>query len=87
MRLVSAVFFEKNMSSEDSSFVPIDKKNEESYDEEEVGDDYEVVYADGIGGFSDEGRVVEEELKMSGMGSDEILEYIEEIKGVFFCCI
>ena len=58
--------------------------NEESYDEEEVGDDYEVVYAVGIGGFSDEDRVVEEELESSGMVSDEILEYMEEIVSVVF---
>ena len=58
--------------------MPIDKKNEESYDEEEVGNNDEVTDAVGIGGGSEEDRGVQEELERSGMGSDEILECMEE---------
>ena len=52
--------------------------DEESYDEEEVGNNDEVTDAVGIGGGSEEDRGVEEELERSGMGSDEILEYMVE---------
>ena len=52
--------------------------DEDSYDEEEVGNDDEVTVAVKIGGGSEEDRGLEEELERSGMGSDEILEYMEE---------
>ena len=58
--------------------------DEESYDEEEVGNDDEVTDAVGIGGGSEEDIGVEEQLERSGMGSDGILEYMEENCKCFF---
>ena len=52
--------------------------DEDSYDDEEVGNDDEVTDAVGIGRGSEEDRCVEEELDRSGMRSNEILEYMEE---------
>ena len=52
--------------------------DEESDDEEELGNDYEVTDDVGMGRGSGEDRGAEKELERSGMGSDEILEYMEE---------
>ena len=54
-------------------------------DEEQVGDNDEVVDYVVIGGGSEEDRGVEEELEMSGMGSNGILEYMEENCKCCFC--
>ena len=52
---------------------------EKSYFDEDLGNDDEVTDAVGIGGGSEKLKGVKEELERSGMGSDEILEYTEEI--------
>ena len=57
--------------------------DEEIYDEEEVGNDDEVMDAVGIGGGSEQQTGMEEELDRSGMGNNEILEYMEENRK---CC-
>ena len=57
--------------------------DEESYYEEEVGNDDEVTDDVVIGVGSEEGIYVKEELDRSGMVNDKILEYMEEN---FKCC-
>ena len=53
--------------------------DEDSYDEEEVGNDEEVTDVVVIGGGSEEEWEGEDELERSGTGSDEMLGYMVEI--------
>ena len=80
MESVRTHIYEEDRNSDEVEGGAVD---DESYDEEEVGDDDEVTDDVVIGGGSEEERGVEEELEKSGMGSNEILEYIERN---FKCC-